>query len=100
MRLVLLVLACACFNGHVLPESVQPFSVAPNSKPIDGVAALMEQDWQRSGFARPEDPILSFPVLLAVAKDGTVCIVTGDVWAIAKRGDFVTCADRWRLRRP
>lgn len=102
MRLtaLLLLLIAACGTNH-LPEAVQPFSVDKNARRIQGVTEVSnELAWRRSPYWRLDDFLVALPVFLAIADDNSACIIPGDVWVIAKRGDFVICAGRWRMRRP
>jgi hypothetical protein len=102
MRTLLLLLAPlllgACFGTNVLPEEISPY---PNGKnrPIQGVTSYANiYEWQRSGYAQISDGIMDWPIFVAIATDGTACLVSSAVRTIAKSGDYVDCAP-WRVRR-
>ncbi len=99
MKLLALLLVTACLGGGHWPEQV---SSRPNgtSRRIQGVSQFQNvYEWQRSGWSRIADGIMNWPVFVVIADDGSACVVSGDVWAIAKAGDYVTCKP-WRIARP
>jgi hypothetical protein len=98
MKYLTLLLLCACFGGNALPEEISPYANGKN-RPIQGVTSYANiYEWQQSGYARISDGIMDWPIFVAIAKDGTACLVSSAVWAIAKSGDYVDCAP-WRIRR-
>lgn len=98
--LMLLVAAiAACARGPIAPR---PSPGTKNAKVTIGMQAYVGPDrWQRSGYYDPiADMTITYPVFLAVAGDGTACIVEGMTWGAWQRGDVVVCPGRWRFRRP
>jgi hypothetical protein len=98
-KLLLLVLAAACLNGG--PGLPAPARVSDrNAKEVRRVFEVSSRaDWQTSGFYRIGDETIDVPLLLALANDGTLCILDGRTWATLRPGQQVACRVPWRNRR-
>lgn len=96
--LAALALVAACLGRPHWPDTLS-LSPIPGGKRIWDVGVFASApDWERTPWARPEDVAIA-PVYVAVAEDGTACIVTADVWALAQSGAFVKCPTHWRMPR-
>ena len=98
-RLLLLVLLLAACLGHGhWPEAVSDRPTG-NARRIEGVTQYLTHiEWEQSPYWRLGD-FFHGPVFVVVTNDHSACIVPGEVWAIAHRGDYVTCTDHWRFPR-
>ncbi len=57
-------------------------------------------DWTASGYFRQiEDATVSLPVQVALARDGTACLIDNQQWANWKQEAVVRCQTAWRIRR-
>lgn len=57
--------------------------------------------WKRSGYYRQNDEIdLSLPITVAVAGDGTACILLASQMVLWTDHTAVTCYSKWRFQRP
>lgn len=57
--------------------------------------------WKRSGYYRQNDEIdLSLPITVAVAGDGTACILLPSQMVLWTDHTNVTCYSKWRFQRP
>jgi hypothetical protein len=68
---------------------------------VAGVPAFYTtvHQWERTPWARIADPIPG-PYHVIVATDGSACLVTPEVWAVAQPGEFRGCPTGWRRPRP
>jgi hypothetical protein len=96
MKLLALLLLAACGTNSLPDTNPAP---AANVRRVARVAALMRDDWEHSGWAVVNDPYFGWPVLLAIATNGSACVIPGPLWAVLKRGDGVACETAWRVRR-
>lgn len=93
-----LALVVACGPGRPLPE-INPDGTAI-TKFVVGLSVFMSDNWRNSAYYRSADPIMEWPVYVALAADGTGCIVSGEVMTVLHYGDRLVCVDGWRLPRP
>lgn len=98
MRASLLALGCcACLGTYQLPP--EPGRGDLNAKPTTETREYVTRGaWQQSGFYRTGDEAISLPVFIAIANDGTACLIPTDVWAVWRYGRMVECKS-WRIAR-
>lgn len=84
-------------TANLLPDLNPP--PGRDVKRIQRSMALLRTDWERSRWARPSDPPDLSVVFFVVADDGTACIVSDEIWTLAKTGDAVRCRSSWRIAR-
>ena len=94
----LLSFVVACAYGPRLPEAR---STDRNAKITDVLEQYTTRaQWQRSGFFRVvEDAAIALPVQVAIALDGTACIVTHQQWMYWRERAAVACETNWRPKR-
>lgn len=93
-----ILLAVGC-GGNTLPPAPRPTD--RNAKPTVAMREYTSHvQWQQSGYFRVGDELIDLPVFLAIAADGTACIVSGAQWALWHTHTVVACAERWRRARP
>lgn len=99
LGLILIGMAFGCARGPIITK---PRPGAANGKATVAMREYTSRlQWQRSGYYREfEDAVREYPVFLAIAGDGTACIVSGAVWAMWQRQDVVVCSEKWRFLRP
>jgi hypothetical protein len=101
MRILSLALVAALLTacgGYVAP--LPELTRIENSRVIRGVEFVnSEAAWRATGYWRQGDP-MSGPYFVAIGADGSACLVSNDVWAVARRGDRISCNTAWRSRRP
>lgn len=100
LAVVWLALAVAgCLNyGRVPPE---PRLTDRNAKPTVAMHEYTSRmRWQQSSYYRTGDELIGLPVFLAIAADGTACIVEPAVWALWHEHKVVACPNQWRFARP
>lgn len=87
----------AC-GGYVAP--LPELTRIENSRVIRGVEFISsEASWRASGYWRQGDSPAG-PFFVAIAADGSVCLVSNSVWAVARQGDRISCNTAWRGWRP
>jgi hypothetical protein len=88
----------ACLGGGQWPEELAPTN--GSGRRIRGVTQFQTiYEWQRSGWSRIDDGVMSWPVYVAITDDDSACVISASVWALANAGDRLVCSP-WRLRRP
>lgn len=92
----LFLLACP-FGGQGIVR--EPSLAGKNTKRTVQLFPIFRDRWERSGYDRMDDLILNWPVQLAIAGDGTGCIVSDAIASVWREGYIVQC-DRWRVRQP
>lgn len=90
-------LLIACLQGNYQPPREASIG-EPGAKRTQQLLELMPNSWRLSGYDRPDDLIVSWPVRLAVAGDNTACIISDGVASMWKQGYVVAC-EHWRVRR-
>ena len=97
--LPVVLLLTACFGqGNYLPEEPEPTQLNVKET-VSTVEYTTAQEWYSSPWYRQADMVIEYPVLLAVAMDGTACTIPAKVWAVWQRGRRVHCANGWRFPR-
>lgn len=99
MRALWLLMFTACLGGAGgLPP--EPSPTDKNAKPTIAMQEYASRfQWQRSAYYRTEDTMIDLPVFLAIAGDGTACIIGGQEWALWREHKVVACPGKWRFPR-
>jgi hypothetical protein len=87
-----------CARSVIEPE---PKPTDRNAKRTVGIGAYASQAaWSRSVYYRPlDDAVIAMPVFIALAADGTACLIDGMIWGSWRENDVVVCQNRWRFQR-
>lgn len=96
--LTLAIAACLGGGNGIPPE---PRAGADNSKVVTDVVIVNSPfEWQRSPYYRFGDDSLQMPIFVAVAEDGTACLLSAERWATFHVNEREPCAGTWRQARP
>jgi len=94
----LLLAASACFQGN-LPEPI-PITTKNAKITVSTTMFVSYGRWERSGYFRADrDAVVNLPVMIAIAQDGSACLIDDKIWALWRERDVVACKTSWRFRR-
>lgn len=90
----------SCSRGAPPVSALNPEPGKVVSKMIVGMAMYMPDTWPNSPYMRSGDLMTEWPAFIAIAADGTGCIVSGEIMVASHYGDRLYCAGGWRSQRP
>ena len=96
---LILLFVIGCLGTHALPP--EPSIASSNAKRTIALHEYTTRgSWERTGFFRvDQDVLITLPVRLAIAADGTGCVIEDDVATVWRYDRVIGCATPWRIAR-